>query len=301
MAIAAVVAAVTAACGGSSSPDLTGAPLPEPDSGGPDSTANTAPDAGDGGAPYTLDDVCDRIAPLVCEIRKPCCAGGPGYDESACQQNARSDCAKDVAAVRAGTETFHPDRIPVCIPILERIYAATCAPTIEELISHLREIRDCQVFTGSGLDGTACARDSQCKPGDDATGFGFTGCDNDTHACKTTTILPEGAACQITANLKALCDDGLYCDASTTDAGVLAGTCKKKTPLLGHCSTLLECGLGNYCAKATGLCTAGKSGGASCTDGLECAALTCTAKADAGPKTCTAVNSLVKPEQCIAQ
>jgi hypothetical protein len=119
--------------------------------------------------------------------------------------------------------------------------------------------------------------------------------------------LAEGATCQFTANLAALCDEGLYCDASPTDAGIFAGTCKKKTPILGRCSTLLECGLGNFCSKVTGVCTAGKSGGASCTDNIECATITCSAKLDAGtdaaaaPKACTAPNSLVKPEQCIPQ
>lgn len=292
---AGAVITVVAACGGSSSTDVT---APPKEAGGDDGSAADA-----GGGPYTIDNVCDRVAPIGCEIQKPCCegAGGPGFDLAGCISHAKTNCNKDRADVLGGRATFHGDRIDGCIAKYKAIFA-NCTLTYDILQKYARDIAACQAFEGSLPEGATCERTSQCKPG--ATRDEIAGCDDNTKKCRITRIAGENAPCAIGEGTNVLCDDGLFCDADFATP-TLAGTCKKKTAIGMACNKdkkpPLECGLGNYCDQATALCTAGKGGGATCNgNDLECASVTCT-KPDAGtgtPNTCVAPTRLAKVEEC---
>jgi len=280
------------ACGGSSSSDVTTSP---PREGGTSSETSAAE------TPYTLDDVCERTAPLICEIRKPCCESGVGYNETACLAQAKADCAKDVADARGGRMTFFGDRIPGCIPKYKEVFTQ-CTLTFDLLQKSARTLAACQAFEGQLAEGASCERTSQCKPS--GSKDEIVGCDDDTKRCKYTRIAPEGGECALGAGFAVLCDDGLYCDADFTTAP-FPGTCKKKTALGGACDkdkkpVPLECGLGNYCdPTGSGTCIVGKSGSAVCGNDIECASVTCT-KPDGGVSSgaCAPLKSLVKVEEC---
>lgn len=289
---AVLATAVIVACGGSSTSEV----LPQSDAGGEsaDSGADGNPDGVLIQDTYLLEDVCDRTALEICQFRKSCCQAGPGYDETACLTYTKGQCAKDVDAARAGTEQFHPERIDPCLRKFQQIFSQSCLLTIDELVAIAPDIASCQIFTGQLAEGAPCERDSQCKPSDAPTAL--TSCSNDTHTCHTTRLLPLGDDCTYSTGLPELCGSGLYCSVTfESDGGVLPGKCKPKTPLAGSCSNTVECGLGNYCATT---CKPGQAGGAACTDGSQCASLSCNAKTDGGAKTCAAAQSLVKPAEC---
>lgn len=287
---------ITTACGGSTGAEVV--------TGSPDAGSGETGGQGDAGdAPYTLDDVCDRTGPIVCDLRRPCCESGPGFDLTGCLADARRGCEADVAAARAGTVTFHPERIPGCIEKYRALFDASCTLTVDVLQKYYPQVAQCATFEGQLPEGAACERSSQCKPSTKADEV--VGCDDQTKKCRTTKLLAEGATCTIGDGLPALCSDGLYCDASF-DSQPFTGVCKKKTSLGVACNkeekpVALECGLGNYCDTTSSVCTAGKPGDATCTSDLECASVSCIKPADAGagaPGTCKAPQSLVKPEEC---
>jgi hypothetical protein len=273
------------ACGGSSS------------SGVMDPASDAGSDATPGDAPYTLDNVCDRLPPIECDLRKSCC--GADFDQAGCVAHARATCEKNVAEARAGSETFHPDRIPGCIEQYHAVFAS-CTLTFDLLQKYARDIGSCEAFTGQGAVGTTCERTAQCQPGSNANELG--GCDDDTKKCKITKILAEGATCSLEDGLTGICDDGLYCDVDFKKQPA-TGVCKKKTSLGVACDKSkkpvpLECGLGNYCPEDAPLCTAGKAGGAACTSDVECATVKCE-KPDAGATgTCKTQQPLSKPAEC---
>jgi hypothetical protein len=280
------------ACGGSAA-DVIKPPV---DGGG--NVAAAEADAGD--KPYTLDDVCERTGPIICELRKPCCESGPGFDETACLANAKKTCEADVAAVRAGQATFHGERIPGCIPRYREILKS-CALTFELVQKYSRDLAQCDAFEGSLPEGAACERGSQCKPG--ATSNELAGCDEGTKRCRLTKLLAEGATCTIGTDLPDICAEGLYCNVSFASQP-FTGVCKKKTSVGVACDKdqepfALECGLGNYCDRTTGLCTVGKRGNAACANDLECASVSCTKPATgSGSGTCKPLGTLVKPAEC---
>lgn len=286
------------ACGGSSSDDT----IKSVDAG--NTETGTGDDAADG--LYTLDNICDRTGPLICEIRKPCCeaASGPGFDQAGCLAEARKTCEADVAAARAGQATFHPERIDRCIPKYREVFAQ-CSVSVEVLQKYILELTECQAFEGQLPEGSVCERGSQCKPATNPNEA--SGCDDDTKKCRITKFLGEGDACTLGDGIPGICAEGLYCNVSFASQP-FTGVCKKKTSLGVACAKdqepfNLECGLGNYCEKATAVCTIGKAGNVACANDLECASVSCTkpdAGADAGstPGTCKPLKSLAKPEEC---
>lgn len=292
---AATIAAlgVAVACGGSSSSSVL---APPPDAGA-DGVSGEASAAAE---PYTLDNVCARIPPIACEIRKPCCTEGPGFDEAGCLAHAKAECEKDVAEVRAGRETFHPERIEGCIPKFRKIFES-CDLTFDLLQVAANDLAACQTFEGQVPTGGACERTAQCAP---ATGGSeVAGCDDDTKKCKTTKVLAEGAECSFADGFPGICGEGLYCDIDfERETSVLTGVCKKKTALGVACDAdqkpfNLECGLGNYCEPDAGTCTVGRAGGAACTEGFECNSVVCE-KGGGKAGTCKAVTPLAKAADC---
>jgi hypothetical protein len=271
-------ALLAVACSGSSSSNIT------------DGTSDGGPSAG---SVYTLDDVCDRTAPKICELRKSCCDRTGGFDQTGCLAHAKTECAKDVADARGGRATFRPETIDPCIEKFKPLLDA-CYETFDLILRAVNDLRACRTFEGQLAEGASCERDSQCKPSTAADEL--SGCPKDKLKCTTTKILAEGAACSLdSGGPSAFCGSGLYCDATGTK------TCKKSTAVGSACnakaSPSLECGLGKYCDPATALCANGKGGTASCKDLIECASLKCEGAGTTG-KTCVAPKALVSIEEC---
>ena len=59
----------------------------------------------------------------------------------------------------------------------------------------------------------------------------------------------------------------------------------------------LECGLGGYCNRTTSLCEVARTGGAACTEDLQCMAGKCEGGQPAA-KTCKAEETIPKLEEC---
>lgn len=277
------------------------ATVPSPattDGGNTSSSSSSGSSSGevDAGPTYTLDNVCDKTAPIICDLRKKCCAAD--YDEAGCISHQKTQCAADVAAVKAGTEDFHPELIDPCIPKFKDILEQ-CSFSWELLQMAGSTIGECQAFTGKKAVGDACERASECLP---STKKGdLTTCDEKTKKCKNLTFLVEGDACSLKDGTTGLCGTGLYCDVDFGTGAELKGFCKKATSLGVACNKdktpfNLECGIGNYCDKTTAKCVVGKAAGAACTGpNLECQSLNCS-NGDAG--VCTAVDPLTKPAEC---
>jgi len=274
LAVACAGAVLLSACSGSSSSIADGA------------------DSGPSSALYTLDDVCERTAPKICELRKSCCDKTGGFAQAGCVAHAKAECAKDVADARGGRATFRPEKIDPCLAKFAPLFES-CFETFDLILRATEQLRGCQTFEGQLAEGATCERDSQCKPSSAADEL--TGCPKDKLKCTTTKFLAEGAACSLDSGTSAFCGSGLYCDATG------AKTCKKSTLGGSTCnakaSPSLECGLGSYCDPATALCANGKGGGAICKDLIECASLKCESGAGSG-KTCVAPKAIVSTEEC---
>jgi hypothetical protein len=269
-----VILAFLFACSGSSSSDI-----------------NALPDGGTSSGPlYTLDDVCDRVAPKICALTKSCCDKTGGFDQAGCMAHSKAVCSKDVADVRGGRATFHPETIDPCLAKFGPLFDS-CYETFDLVLRATKDLRECRTFEGQLTEGASCERDSQCKPATAADEL--SGCPKDKLKCTTTRILLDGAACSLDNGTNAFCGTGLYCDATG------AKICKKSTAIGSTCdakvSPSFECGLGNYCDASTALCANGKGGSAPCKDLTECASLKCEGTAS---KTCVAPKAIVSVEEC---
>lgn len=282
-----------AGCGGSESPLGVG-----PSDAGVDATSTgPVPDG-----VYTLDNVCETTAPKVCELRKACCEKSSGFDEATCLRRAKADCEQNVAEVKAGQATFNGARIDACLNSLKPI-VDKCFWVVDDFTEAARAFKNCRIFAGQVGEGAACTRDDQCKLND--TADAFVSCN--ASKCKTTHILPAGAACEIKDDLDALCAAGLYCDVTPAGPAPWIGVCKTALSLGAPCQRVrtLECGLGNYCDEVTKKCVAGGPGGATCENDLQCATVSCLKVGDGGLPadggtggTCKAQKPAVKPAEC---
>jgi hypothetical protein len=286
LAFSAFCTAGSLGCSGASSPGVPGASSDV-------APASPTPAAGSPSPSYTLDDVCERTSAAICALEKPCCEIGGGYSDADCVARQTSQCAADVAEARAGREAFHPERIDRCLAALPKVLRA-CTFTFDVLYDAISDFAECRVFDGALPEGSACERDGQCKANLGA--FDMTSCDGTSHTCKTLHLLSQGEGCVLGDGMTALCGAGLYCDVSFATQP-LTGTCKPATPIGARCTKSapidLECGLGNYCEGATGLCTAAKTAGAPCKADLECASFKC------GGAACTAPKPIVSREVCM--
>jgi hypothetical protein len=277
------------ACGGSSSSTIVDPPSGD---GGADTSSTSSSSGGNGG--YTLDNVCDLIAPKICTLRKSCCEKSHGYDEAACLANAKADCAKDVTDTRGGRMTFHPELIDPCLAKFKPILDA-CFETID-LLFEAAAIADCRIFQGQLDEGARCARDSECKSGPPGA---FVDCNDERQVCTYTRFFKEGEACRYGDNAGGFCEKGLYCDAPLGSS--VAGTCKKATPVGQSCDTLklvsTECGLGAYCDRGSGKCAPAKDADAACDTAFECKSLQCESSGSGGRK-CLKPDPIVSENEC---
>jgi hypothetical protein len=251
--------------------------------------SSDTPSGSSGSGAYTLDNVCDQIAPKLCDLRKPCCtASGTGFDQTGCEANMKSQCALDVAAAKAGDETFDASQIDACLAKLPDIFAK-CTLTATDLQTIPIELRICNSFVGKKGEGAACTRNSECAQSADANTF--VSCSDQTKTCTKLTIAKLGDGCD--AAKGTLCDVGLYCNAP---ALATAGTCKTATSAGQSCARPAignpECGIGSYCDATSTTCMAGKAAREACTLPGQCA----SAKCDNG--TCSVGTPFVKAAEC---
>jgi hypothetical protein len=190
--------------------------------------------------------------------------------------------------------TFHADLVDPCITKFQPLFDA-CFVTIDVLFQSA-DVAECRIFQGQLDEGARCERDSQCKSGPAGA---FVDCNEDRQACTYTRFFKEGEDCRYGDDGGGFCGKGLYCDAPL--GGTAIGKCKKATPIGQSCDTLKlvspECGLGAYCDKSSGKCTAAKDEGASCDTGFECRTLECDSSGSGGRK-CSPAEPIVKSSEC---
>jgi hypothetical protein len=235
--------------------------------------------AAGGSGGYTLEDVCQKTAPIGCALDQPCCTqSGFGFDQNGCVQAAVDSCMKDVAEVKAGTMKFDPSGVDACIANLKP-YLQECVIKSNEMFPLFDALAPCQsIWIGTLPAGAACERDEQCAPTGDP--YVFVSCDDTSKTCRHFARLGLNQPCELSDNAPGACDTGLYCDAALIGVPPYQGMCRAATAIGAPCNTFkpynLECGFGFYCNQSTGVCTSAKIGGASCAETVECQTLTCT-------------------------
>jgi hypothetical protein len=275
-----VLAAVLglSACGGSSDSGLS-AVGGSAGSGGGSGGGNAGTAGAAGTTSYTLANVCEKTAPIGCELDKPCClASGFGYDHAGCVARAIAECEQYVAEVQAGTMQFDPGPIDACIAAFEP-YLQKCFLNADDLFPIFDALEPCtKIWKGSRPEGAACDWDAQCAQSNDPNVY--VACDDTSAVCRHFAKLGIDAACELSESAPGACGPGLYCDAFLGAGPPYQGVCKQATVPGQNCNTFkpynLECGLGFYCDAASGVCTSAKAGGAACVETLECQTLTCT-------------------------
>jgi hypothetical protein len=254
-----------------------------------------SPSTGGGGGGYTLDDVCEKTAPIGCGLDQPCCmASGFGYDQAGCVARAIAGCKKDVAEVQAGTMQFDATTIDACIAALKP-FLQECVIKGDQVFPLFDALEACtKIWTGTLPEGASCDRDAQCAPSGDPSVY--VSCDDKSKTCRHLRKLEVSDTCELSDNAPGACGPGLFCDASFGGPPPYTGICKSATPVGQVCNQFkpydLECGFGFYCNQSTGVCTTAKVGGTSCLETVECQTLTCTLGQ------CTAQEPLVDQATC---
>ncbi len=262
--------------------------------GGSAGASGNAGAAGSGGTSYTLDNVCALYAPKLCVAVKPCCEGsGFGYDAAKCETATLSDCDNQVAEVKAGNLTFHPENIDTCLTKLAPLYQK-CQLSIGDIIAAQPDLALCNMFEGKVPQGGPCTRGSDCAvPTQPNT---YKSCNESSKTCEHTVLKKNSEPCELGTGASGFCESGLFCDVSLVGQPPYPGQCKPATPSGSACNTQkaisVECGLGFYCNKASGNCTTAKVGGAGCTLDLECRSFKCQ-----GGK-CLSASPIVGQQQC---
>ncbi len=228
---------------------------------------STVDSEGVGGVSYTLDNICDTVAPGLCTDRESCCADqGYSYDEAGCVARERETCEEDVARARAGDVSFHPELVDDCLVSAKAVFGS-CVVAISDLVDVRNDLVVCtKVFRGDKAEGAACTDESECALPDG----GFADCEDD--KCVHSLVVGEGGSCSFDGGN--LCEDGLYCD--NPDGGM----CKVSLAAGATCDPMkdfLSCGLGSYCEGMTQKCTTSKASGEACDSPLQCVSLSCGA------------------------
>ncbi|HRI71504.1 MAG TPA: hypothetical protein PK156_45030 [Polyangium sp.] len=232
---------------------------------------------------YTLDNVCEKTAPLNCAVRESCCTQATsGYAEAGCITEFTADCAKNVADVNAGIMTFDGDSIDACLAALQP-YSDKCFLEIGDLLKLPVDLAPCsQIFVGQLKEGDTCERTTQCQSS--LSDREIVQCDDTTKKCTTTRFLPVNSSCKLGQTVTEFCDEGLYCDFNIL---TMKGTCKTATPPGSPCTPgalSFECGLGYTCDSTSKVCVEAHNEGEACSTPLDCKSAKCSsnlcAKAD---------------------
>lgn len=201
-----------------------------------------------GGGSYTLDDVCERIAPRQCADARACCESSvAGYDQAGCEAGMLRDCEAGVAKVKEGKMTFNAGSVDACLNTLKGTYQK-CEFAFAELIE-IGDIADaCHVFLGNIEVGGACEEDAECKqPSDDKE---LAHCIHGKCTLESLGEAGEGADC----GEETSCGPGLYC--SEDDKCAKAKAIGEACTWPGECASWScqagQCAEGNKISIASG-------------------------------------------------
>jgi hypothetical protein len=211
----------------------------------------------DAGAEVTLDNVCQKLPPQSCALRKSCCeSSGIGYVEAECLVRETAYCNLLVSEVKSGNRVFNADMIAACLAAVPPLYAK-CLFSGEDLAAYLKMRNACNaIFDSVAGPGSQCDESSDCASSKEP--LGFSGCSQGGQ-CYSSTFAKNGESCS-----QRYCDTGLTC---------FNGTCQPKTPVGSSCSSSTACGWGYYCT--SGSCQPARTGGQSCSSDLHCKSLDC--------------------------
>ena len=215
--------------------------------------------------PVTLDDVCDRLAEVVCtSATSSCCASkGVTYDDGGCHAGVKAACGAEVDAVKAGTMTFDPKAFGACASVWGAMESKCSVP----ILDFVRSYTACELlFNGMGAPGDGCSAATDCK----TDGLGYAECSSSSGTCTEFVIVGKDASCNYDGSTIHFCDYGLYCSPSTN-------TCREAKGAGTGCTggpSDPSCGFGNTCS--SGHCAPGAGDGASCFQDLECASWNCS-------------------------
>jgi hypothetical protein len=244
-------------------------------------TAPDVPPSETGPGPTTLDNVCTRLAAVICAnpTQNCCTRRSIPYDSAGCQTGIGAWCGGLVSQVKAAQRTFNASAFDACATAWQSLETTCSVPFVD----YAKTYAPCeQLFPGTVPAGSACGGDADCiaPPG----GVSFCGASSKT--CSTMVVVGQNQACSYDQTSLKLCDKGLYCPAQ------LNAKCKTVTPLGGACTgpNDLSCGLGNQCGQtSTGSyqCKLGLPSGAQCTNNLQCASWSCNGASPSSAGACT--------------
>ncbi len=255
--------------------------------------------SGSGGSSgYTLDNLCEQLAPLICAGRQDCCESAEiGFDLAGCEAHELAQCQANVDDVEAGTMTFDPSHVDPCLAEIQP-FLDMCFMGLADRLAMIEARQTCRaVFVGTAQLGESCERHAQCAPA--ASGEDITFCADDTGQCELTDLLAVGEGCTIGGGPMAFCVAGLYCDAEIAGPPPFTGNCATATPPGDPCDAgaqppSFECGLGYLCSPATGSCALAKEPGEPCTRPFECRSFECTPN-----QVCGRLEVLVDEQGCL--
>jgi len=249
--------------------DVTPTDSPLPDSPPPtDASIDTAPPD---------PSICDGLAAAICSSSTgTCCTSrGATYDSSSCTAAETAYCTSQISLVKSGKLTYDPTQLDAC----KAAWTSEVAKCSLFYIDWVKANAPCnQLFNGTVAPGGACTYDYQCQAAPGGSAY----CNTTSKKCVSYVVVPAGAGCNYAGTSIHYCDDGYYCDQTSTTP-----TCKAQQPLGSSCDGPddTSCGYLNVC-DASGTCVAGAAAGTACTDSSTCSSWDC----DPTTKKCTDPN-----------
>lgn len=264
-----VLALVTSACGGQVDPKAQAA-----DTGGVLEVGSDAADAAaeaEGGSSTDAapppESVCDELATAICsKATSACCTShAASYDETACRDAELTYCSTERDWVLLGRLTYDASQLAACKAAWTKAVSSCSLGWIE----WAKVYAPCaQLFNGVKASGDTCKYDIECH----SPPLGRAYCDTSLKKCRTYDFVGVGKGCNFTGKDIHYCDEGLYCDTTSTTP-----TCTKEHALGAACdgASDISCGYGKVCKDLK--CAVGLPPGSPCDEAvLECASWTCT-------------------------
>lgn len=247
--------------------------------GGAGAGGSSSGTGGSGGGGYTLDTLCEELAPLICAGRQDCCVASEiGFDVAGCEAHELDQCQANVSDVEAGTMVFDPSQVDPCLAAIQP-FLDMCFVGVADRLAMIEARQTCRaIFVGTAQLGEPCERHAQCAAAPSSEDITF--CDGDSGQCALTDLLASGETCTIGGPM-VLCASGLYCDAEIAGQPPFSGDCATATAPGQPCAAgtqppSFECGMGYLCSPATGSCELAKEPGEPCTRPFECRSFECT-------------------------
>jgi hypothetical protein len=237
---------------------------------------------------YTLDTICDAMAPRFCAARADCCrAYSIPYDDVSCIAAERVTCEGIVNAIGAGRAELVPEYVDGCFEEVERFYQR-CVIPYDEVFFELFDLSHIcgQAFRGTRAVGETCTSSIDCRVGDDEV----LDCDDMTKVCVATRARDEGESCD---DSRDVCKPGWYCG-SDPEQTMAPPSCRPTLPVGAACDPEVQpspCGRQLYCDAQDG-CRDRLWGTQTCESNGECQSLACESNMCASP------TPVVTLEQC---